>query len=336
MSKSYWLPVTLTIGFIATLLLVAWFFQPRAPSACEQKSEYAETNYTYGIQKNPDGWPQIVVEAKAKAEPCDKRKEPNPQPLNEPNLTISESDLLAQERMAYWTVWIGIFTALGLGALVCTLWETRRAVDESANATKAARDSVNEARLSRETQAQQIYRTNKPHVVASNARIVFREDFGIICFIVDLTNIGNSPALEIEATNSVILEPTFRQDRQPREQLIHRSNGLTCLVRTHLATGEVARNVELCLPAIAFEPCFPTGPSATDLELIPCNFDLRIKFGSLLAHEDERESLFFSFSAIAHEMLRAETDLVQPLRQSIRFREGLAHNENQNADNNQA
>tara|TARA_R110000824_G_scaffold102471_3_gene243116 strand:+ start:81472 stop:82254 length:783 start_codon:yes stop_codon:yes gene_type:complete len=41
-------------------------------------------------------------------------------------LTLAQADLLAQKRMAYWTVWISVFTALGLGVLAWTLYETRR------------------------------------------------------------------------------------------------------------------------------------------------------------------------------------------------------------------
>lgn len=41
-------------------------------------------------------------------------------------LDFDEANLLAQERVAHWTAWIGAFTAIGLFAILATLIETRR------------------------------------------------------------------------------------------------------------------------------------------------------------------------------------------------------------------
>jgi hypothetical protein len=41
-------------------------------------------------------------------------------------LKFEEANLLAQERVAHWTAWIGAFTAIGLFAILATLIETRQ------------------------------------------------------------------------------------------------------------------------------------------------------------------------------------------------------------------
>ncbi|WP_370271871.1 hypothetical protein [Hyphomonas atlantica] len=48
--------------------------------------------------------------------------------------TTAEANLLAQERVAHWTLWIGVFTAFGSGALVWTLWEQRKLTEIQARA----------------------------------------------------------------------------------------------------------------------------------------------------------------------------------------------------------
>ena len=53
------------------------------------------------------------------------------------DISIAKSDLLAQQRMAYWGIWICFFTALGIVLLILTLRETRIAAEAMSKIGKA-------------------------------------------------------------------------------------------------------------------------------------------------------------------------------------------------------
>lgn len=63
-------------------------------------------------------------------------------------------DLLAQERMAYWTVLIALFTGAGIVLLYQTLSATRETVDQMKDANEAAWEAVNTSKTLGEHQIQ--------------------------------------------------------------------------------------------------------------------------------------------------------------------------------------
>ncbi|MFC3302422.1 hypothetical protein [Parvularcula lutaonensis] len=87
-----------------------------------------------------------------------------------------ERDLQAQERMARWTVWIGVATWVGIALLSWTLWETRRVTVE----TKRIGEAQTRAYLS----------IIKPKIII--------HDYMVWGVVADVVNSGNSPAKNVE------------------------------------------------------------------------------------------------------------------------------------------
>lgn len=74
----------------------------------------------------------------------------------------AEQDLIAQQSMARWAFWLLIVTSIGVGLLVATFWETRRAaiaamsvVGQAERQAKAAEDSLADQKLNTEFGARQ-------------------------------------------------------------------------------------------------------------------------------------------------------------------------------------
>ncbi|MEE9329209.1 MAG: hypothetical protein V3V30_03660 [Parvularculaceae bacterium] len=117
--------------FVLLLLVVAaWLSQPKSPSVSEPKnqSENHREKITYDIKNNSDGGFDFTIERAAE----------NPKKLNPTGNThqfprSTDADLLAQERMAHWTLWIGIFTAFGLGTIIYTLHEAHLTAEHAAD-----------------------------------------------------------------------------------------------------------------------------------------------------------------------------------------------------------
>ncbi|MBN02977.1 hypothetical protein [Ponticaulis sp.] len=57
-------------------------------------------------------------------------------------LSVELSDLLAQQRMAHWTIWIAVFTAVGLVAIFFTLLETNQTARFVTKSYDATRDQL--------------------------------------------------------------------------------------------------------------------------------------------------------------------------------------------------
>jgi hypothetical protein len=111
---------------IATFLALR--FAPNSPSALEQEQRSGQENYCAEYKANtvynPDGTATTVSEGRAHA--CDKEQAADQRANLRQGFSIAEADLLAQQQMAYWTSWMGIFASFSLVALVWTLFETRR------------------------------------------------------------------------------------------------------------------------------------------------------------------------------------------------------------------
>ena len=122
-------------AFLAAATLVAWAFltQPNEPSALESDSEAEQTcpSEQYKIGAGSGDGPSLTISRYSPS--CEEKAEAEDDAKSTKNrsLTTAEADLLAQERMAHWTKWIGIFTSAGLAVLFVTFDATRAAVIET-------------------------------------------------------------------------------------------------------------------------------------------------------------------------------------------------------------
>ncbi|NHK26676.1 hypothetical protein FF098_001985 [Parvularcula flava] len=120
-SLAFW---TLALIGLAVILAIAVHFQPPSESVSgldtpsHQKTSYATAYASQYAQ-------QEAAAATNEAEAQQIKSTTNPKAYGVKPLTLAERDLLAQERMAYWTIWIAGFTGFGLVLLFLTLSETR-------------------------------------------------------------------------------------------------------------------------------------------------------------------------------------------------------------------
>ncbi|WP_375201817.1 hypothetical protein [Hyphococcus sp.] len=162
-------------GLIVLVLLgAAYFTQPNAPSARERKSPSEEecAKKSYQIGAEADKGFTVVVSRNDPACEHQPAATANPQDSGQGATSVAEADLLAQERMAHWTAWIGVFTAVGLAVLYITFYVTRRTVEETVN--------IGEAQT-------------RAYLAGLSAKYITR---GMRPFAIELTvrNFGNSPA----------------------------------------------------------------------------------------------------------------------------------------------
>lgn len=131
MPKRDWLHYLLPVIVALALLGFAYFTQPNALRMNERQLEDLCTQKAYSIETDPEGEPFISVLTQSK--PCEKwssTTDYSEDALYLPR-NVNESDLLAQKRMAHWTIWIGVFTAAGLAVLYITFHATRETLVET-------------------------------------------------------------------------------------------------------------------------------------------------------------------------------------------------------------
>ncbi|MFC2953141.1 hypothetical protein ACFOOP_14485 [Marinicaulis aureus] len=123
------MPYALAFGLAAALVAIAWLCEPTEPSAREENSasESDDAGKRYTVGSNADGGFTFSIERNASEEERTETGAENADESGDSTSSTTEADLLAQETMAHWTRWIGIFTALGLAALTMTLWATQQA-----------------------------------------------------------------------------------------------------------------------------------------------------------------------------------------------------------------
>lgn len=112
----------------AVLLIAAWAFQPSTPTVLEISKDQTEQQCTQSRETNSSGTQgatgPIQEVYKWSCEPeSDAQYKKND--ANDQARSSTDADLLAQERVAYWTKIIAALTALGVGILGWTLYETR-------------------------------------------------------------------------------------------------------------------------------------------------------------------------------------------------------------------
>lgn len=115
---------------------------------------------------------------------------PEPQGASE----VQRRDLAAQEAMSVWTFWAMVWAFLTTAIAGFGLWwirgtfrETRRAVDETARATRAMLDANDIAELNAQRQL-------RPYVFPSRAWFEINENGEPVAFI-EIRNFGQTPAL---------------------------------------------------------------------------------------------------------------------------------------------
>jgi len=162
----------ITLGIIS----FAWWQSPTVPSTEECPTSNTHTEKQYRVSRDPDGQYFLSIKEDQSTGECDEIADKEANQAN--SLTVVEADLLAQERMAYWTFSIGVFTAIGLGLLYSTFYETRRAVEETRDIGEA------------QTRAW-VGVINTTHTIAETEK----GRVGVI-FGVQLQNFGASPALK--------------------------------------------------------------------------------------------------------------------------------------------
>ncbi|WP_147371899.1 hypothetical protein [Henriciella algicola] len=125
MPKRYW-NVLAGLALLLVLLMFAWGTTPRTPINGESnhiaQDHCPDGDYHWSINWNSQ--PVFTFSCQSRS-----ISDLSGIPLNGETHSgqmqrAAEADLLAQQQVAHWTVWIGVFTALGLGALVWTLAET--------------------------------------------------------------------------------------------------------------------------------------------------------------------------------------------------------------------
>ncbi|WP_411816769.1 hypothetical protein [Hyphococcus sp. DH-69] len=171
-----------TIAFVAVAMKLA----PNEPSIREQRpDDERAANYSNSVTCEADCQVSFGLANRHSGEQGEISQGGN-YGANDDVLTLGESDLLAQERMAFWTKAIGVFTAIGLGILFVTF--------------AATRDAVVETRKIGEAQT-------RAYLSVIDAEIVDPE-FSDFAFdvIVTIKNFGQSPAFQFRW----LAEPTLQ------------------------------------------------------------------------------------------------------------------------------
>ena len=174
---SRWLVPTWVVASILGLI-VAYAWEPDGPSVLETQSDQIDrkcTQYRESESERTQSGTRLVDELyKWSCEP-EQQTEYEQNHADSPPRSSTDADLLAQERVAYWTFWIGIFTGFGLVALVGTLIETR-------NISDITRD-VGQNQL-------RAYLTMR-------IRIADKDAEGAEIFVIEVTNNGQTPARNV-------------------------------------------------------------------------------------------------------------------------------------------
>lgn len=113
---------------VAILLVTALWFQPNSPTLLEVRKSQTKQKCTQSRQANGENAESVTGSTQGTYEwSCDPESETGYQQndAKDKAQTSTDADLLAQERVAYWTRIIAALTALGIGILGWTLYETR-------------------------------------------------------------------------------------------------------------------------------------------------------------------------------------------------------------------
>ena len=175
-------------GFLiaaAILGIFVFFSQPNTPSVLEVHQDQAEqkcTQYRDAETKAIQEAGSLIEEPYVWSCESSDQTQYKQNRANDPARTSTDADLLAQERVAYWTTALGLLTAMGLVALILTLLEAQKA-------SKAAQDAVGVTREIGEKQVRAYLYVASAKVKASHNGITID---GLI------KNSGQSPAMNVD------------------------------------------------------------------------------------------------------------------------------------------
>lgn len=177
----YWLHFSVIVGltlFLGTL----FYFQPNESDILDRypnaKTEQCERGWSYEIQGDREVGIRLLAVPICKGA---KEKPGNSDDYDDElhGLPPELFDLLAQERMAYWTFWIACLTAFGLGAIFWTLWDTQQTL-EATRSLNDITDKISALELS-------------SYVSVEKPRITFTERGNVIVRF-EISNRGQIPA----------------------------------------------------------------------------------------------------------------------------------------------
>ena len=145
-------------GLIAALLIIAagWWFQPRLedipePSwKSETEADQQRPNYDSTVICNDDC--EVVFDFAESAKTPSGEHNANQRNAGRQSgenweIALQRRDLLAQERMAHWALWLAGLTAIGVVLIAGTFWEAMeatKAANEAADAARATNDTTRE------------------------------------------------------------------------------------------------------------------------------------------------------------------------------------------------
>lgn len=198
MFKRSW-SILLVATFLFASLFSIWWFAPKTPSVleakhdnqnheCIERQEDTYINWLVGIRHSSTCRGQKFEKIKSSEGAAQSAKKSTDN-LKKHTLTTTDADLLAQERVAYWTTWIGLFTAAGLGALIWTLILTRQA-------NMSAQEAVRVTRTAGEQSTRAYVTVEKVFVTRINDPILdtsFQVTAGF-----EALNSGQTPAFDLE------------------------------------------------------------------------------------------------------------------------------------------
>lgn len=184
------------VGLIVAALLMgaAWWFQPKlediAEPAREAQTEAEEqgADHSRTVVCNADCQVTFDFSEPAKTPSAENQaaKPDSPGQTREDwEILLQRRDLIAQERMAYWAIWLAGLTALGVVLIAGTFWEAMEATKAANKAAIAASD---------QTKANNRPRLRVGIVTASTDKAgAFEADRPLICDV-GIVNIGRAPA----------------------------------------------------------------------------------------------------------------------------------------------
>lgn len=120
---------------VCILTIVAWLVAPSSPSVLKEQGNPQKqrcTEYNSETVYDDNGDAATVTHAREQA--CDQQNAAKAHESGTKQFTSADADLLAQERMAFWTRWMGVFASFSLVALIWTLFETRKMMQADARA----------------------------------------------------------------------------------------------------------------------------------------------------------------------------------------------------------
>lgn len=129
MFQNYWLKIFVAGLILISSLALAVVSEPEAPTSYESHSKERQAGVNRSENRDDDNQADFRFYSSwhPEAQAVSIVASGGEQILTgERELSAAEANLLAQERVAHWTAWIGVFTALGLFALIWTLLETQQ------------------------------------------------------------------------------------------------------------------------------------------------------------------------------------------------------------------